>query len=158
MLIRTAVAADVDGIMTTHLSAISRICSTAYRQPEIDAWLAGGGNTDRYSQGIAEGRFVVALREETLVGFSDFDLAKGEVGGMFVAPSYVRRGIGRALLHEVEARAALQGVKRLHLQATLNAIAFYRSQGFILDEMSSFRLRSGVCLPCATMHKDLGAA
>jgi len=26
--------------------------------------------------------------------------------------------------------------------------------GFVLDEMGSFRLRSGLSLPCAMMHKD----
>jgi putative acetyltransferase len=155
VLIRTAVAADVEGIMTTHLSAISEICSTAYEPHEINAWLSGGRNPDRYLPGIADGRFLVALLDEAFAGFCDFDLSTGEVCGMFVAPTYVRRGIGRALLQTVEARARQGGVRRLCLRATLNAIGFYEAQGFVVDEMSLFRLRSGVDLSCAVMHKEL---
>jgi putative acetyltransferase len=155
MVIRTAVAADVDSIMSTHLSAVTQICSAVYQPDEISAWIAGGTNPGRYLSGIMEGRFIVALLGETVVGFSDFDLGTREVCGMFVAPSHVRQGIGRALLLEVEARAVRQGVGRLHLEATLNAIEFYRAQGFVLDKMGSFRLRSGLSVPCATMYKNL---
>lgn len=141
--------------MTTHLSAISEICSSAYPPNEIEAWISGGRNPERYLPGIAEGRFLVAILDEVVGGFSDFDPSTGEVCGMFVAPAYVRRGIGRALLERVEARARERGVRRLGLRATLNAIEFYRAQGFVVDEMSLFRLRSGVELRCADMHKDL---
>jgi len=74
---------------------------------------------------------------------------------MFVTPAHLRQGIGRALLRVVEERALRQGVAHLHLQSTLNAVPFYRAQGFALDEMGTFRLRSGVDVPCALMHKDL---
>ncbi len=155
MLIRTAVVTDVDDIMSAHLSAVSQICSTVYGSEEISGWISGGRNPDRYLQGIAEGRFVVALLEEAVVGFSDFDLQTGEVCGMFVSPSQVGQGIGSALLQAVEARAVRQGVRRLHLQATLKAIGFYQRRGFVLDEMDLFRLRSGVSVRCAVMPKDL---
>jgi len=155
VLIRTAVAADVEGIMTTHLSAISEICSAAYSPNEISAWISGGRNPERYLPGIGEGRFLVALQDEAFAGFCDFDLSSGEVCGMFVAPAHVRRGLGRALLQTVEARARQAGARRLWLRATLNAILFYEAQGFVVDEMSSFRLRSGIDLRCAVMHKDL---
>jgi GNAT superfamily N-acetyltransferase len=158
VLIRQAVAADVEGIMTTHLSAIAEICSSAYPPDEISAWLSGGRNPDRYLPGIAEGHFLVALLDDAFAGFCDFDLGAGEVGGMFVAPAHVRRGVGRALLQTVEVRAREQGVRRLGLRATLNAIGFYQAQGFVVDEMSLFRLRSGVELSCAVMHKELNHA
>jgi putative acetyltransferase len=154
-LIRAAVAGDVDGIMDAHLEAIRELCSAAYAPDQISAWTSGGKNPARYLPGIAAGRFSVALLGETVVGFSELDLVKGELCGMFVAPAHARQGIGRALLAAVEARAVRQGVGRLDLKATLNAVDFYRALGFVLDEMSTFELRSGVTVPCAVMHKDL---
>jgi putative acetyltransferase len=157
VMIRTAVATDVDLIMATHLSSISEICSLAYTPEDISAWTAGGSQPERYLPGIATGRFIVAMLEDVLVGFSDFDLEHGEVCGMFVAPSHVGQGIGRALLEEIETRATRQGVERLHVQASLNAIGFYEARGFVLDRMARFHLRSGVSVPCAVMHKNLSS-
>jgi putative acetyltransferase len=157
VLIRTAVATDVEGIMTTHLAAISQVCSKVYQPEEISAWVAGGKDPDRYLPRIVGGQFIVAVSAQGVIGFSDFDLDKGEVCGMFVAPSHMRQGIGKALLQVVEERAVQQRVGRLHLRATLNAIAFYQAQSFDLDGMGSFRLRSGVSVPCAHMHKNLAS-
>ncbi len=155
MLIRAAVAGDADGIMDAHLSAIHQLCSTAYTPAQISAWTSGGRNPQRYLPGIEAGRFSVALLEEAVVGFSEFDVGKGELCGMFVSPAHASQGIGRALLEAVETSAVRQGVGRLDLKATLNAIDFYRANGFVLEQMSTFLLRSGVTVPCAVMHKDL---
>jgi GNAT superfamily N-acetyltransferase len=156
MVIRPAVATDVDGIMMTHVAAIRETCSAAYKPDEIAAWTSGGMNPDRYLPGITKGRMLVAVVDEAVVGFCEFDAATGEVLGMFVAPAHLRRGIGRGLLRTVEATAGQCGLRRLHLQSTLNAIDFYRAHGFVVDEMALFRVRSGVSVPCALMHKDLG--
>ena len=153
MLIRPAVAADVDGIMVTHVAAIRETSSSAYKPDEIEAWTSGGMNPERYLPGITDGRMLVAVVGEAVVAFCEFDAATGEVLGMFVDPLHLRRGIGRGLLQTVEARALQRGLERLHLQSTLNAIEFYRANGFVVDEMALFRLRSGVSVPCAVMHK-----
>jgi GNAT superfamily N-acetyltransferase len=155
MLIRAAVATDVEGIMATHLSAIREICSAAYQPDEISAWTSGHA-PPRYLQVIVEHLVFVALIEDTVVGFSEFDAGTGEVCAIFVAPARVRQGIGRRLLQTIETNAIRQGVERLHLQASLNSIGFYQAQGFTLDTMGSFRLRSGVNVRCAAMHKYLG--
>jgi GNAT superfamily N-acetyltransferase len=155
MEIRTAIAADVDGIMAAHLSAIVQICASAYKPEEITAWTAGGKDPERYLPGIVEGRFSVALIEGVVVGFCDLDVGQAEVRGLFVHAGYTGRGIGRALLNRAEGRALRAGVRRLRVDSTTNAIGFYRALGFVLDEMSLFRLRSGVCLPCGVMHKEL---
>jgi len=157
MLIRPAVASDVDGIMVTHVAAIRETCSSAYKPEEIAAWASGGMNPERYLPGISEGRVLVAVEEDAVVAFCEFDAATGEVLGMFVDPAHLRRGIGRGLLESVETAAVQRGITRLHLQSTLNAIEFYRANGFVVDEMALFRLRAGVSVPCALMHKDLGS-
>jgi GNAT superfamily N-acetyltransferase len=154
MLIRAAVATDVEGIMATHVAAIRQICSAAYEPAEISAWISGS-TPQRYLQPIAENLFLVALLEQAVVGFGELDVRTGEVLAIFVDPAHVGQGMGRRLLQTIETSAARHGVRRLHLQATLNAIGFYQAHGFVLDAMGSFRLRSGVSLACGAMHKDL---
>jgi GNAT superfamily N-acetyltransferase len=155
MDIRTAVTGDVEGIMAVQFSAVLEICASAYTPDEIAAWTAGGRDTERYLPGIVEGRFSVALIEEAIVGFCDLDVAQAELRGLFVDAGHARRGIGRALLSHAEGSAVRHGVRRLRLESTINAIGFYQAHGFVLDEIGTFRLRSGLRLPCGVMHKDL---
>jgi GNAT superfamily N-acetyltransferase len=155
MAIRAAVATDVDGIMAVQSSAVLRICSSVYKPDEIAAWTAGCNDPERYLPGILEGRFSVALIEGSVVGFYDLDVGRAELRGLFVEAGLGRRGIGRALLKHAELSAVRQGVQRLRLDSTVNAITFYEAHGFVLDEMGMFELRSGLRLPCGIMHKDL---
>ncbi|MGE4527885.1 MAG: GNAT family N-acetyltransferase [Rhodospirillaceae bacterium] len=54
----------------------------------------------------------------------------GEVRALYVAPSRMRRGVGARLLAEMESIARAQGARRLTLDSTATAHAFYRAQGF----------------------------
>jgi ribosomal protein S18 acetylase RimI-like enzyme len=52
------------------------------------------------------------------------------VGPVAVDPAFRRHGLGRALLGEVEARAARRGVRRLALGAVESAEGFYLKCGY----------------------------
>lgn len=54
----------------------------------------------------------------------------GAVRAVFVAPDAQGRGIGRALMAEVERMAAAAGVVMLTLQSSLTAVGFYGTLGF----------------------------
>lgn len=57
----------------------------------------------------------------------------GRIGGMWVAPAWRRRGVGRALLQAVSHWARERGLRRLGLWAPSHspaAIALYRQAGF----------------------------
>jgi GNAT superfamily N-acetyltransferase len=154
MFIRAAVSSDVEEIAAVHADAIRAICGPMYEPSQIDAWLSGK-TKDGYLRAIAQHLFFVAFIREEIVGFSELNPETGDVHAVYVRPDHLRRGIGRRLLQTLEAHALQRSLKSLHLHATLNAILFYQSHGFILDAMTSFPLRAGVSLPCAAMHKDL---
>jgi ribosomal protein S18 acetylase RimI-like enzyme len=57
----------------------------------------------------------------------------GRVGGMWVEPACRRRGVGRALLQAIVARARARGLSRLSLWAPAHseaALSLYRRTGF----------------------------
>jgi GNAT superfamily N-acetyltransferase len=54
-----------------------------------------------------------------------------ELDGMFVDPPLQRRGIGRALVAEVRRLATIMGATHLDVVAGEDALAFYRSVGFV---------------------------
>lgn len=57
-------------------------------------------------------------------------LSDGHIGRMAVAADYRERGIGRALLHHALEGALEMGLTKVELAAQLQAIDFYRKEGF----------------------------
>ena len=57
-------------------------------------------------------------------------LATGQIGRVAVLPAHRRRGIGRSLLDAAVAAAAENGLRRVYLNAQLEALALYRRAGF----------------------------
>ena len=101
--------------------------------------------------------FVVAEAAERIVGFGELDVEHGQVKAVYVHPGHARRGIGRALLRELERIARVRGVAALWLDSSLNAVPFYRSEGFRESGESMHRLSSGGSMPCVRMQKHLSA-
>lgn len=76
----------------------------------------------------------VADAAGTLAGFAvvlprpDGD---AELDGLFVDPAMQRLGIGRRLVEQTKELARAMGASKLHVVANDDALAFYRSVGFI---------------------------
>lgn len=54
----------------------------------------------------------------------------GVIDLCYVHPEHVRRGVGRALMEAMEARARQWGLERLKLESTITAKRFYEAMGF----------------------------
>lgn len=81
------------------------------------------------------GEFLVVELDGHVVGMGGYrpEGDRAEVLRVRVHPATRRRGIGRALMVELERRAARAGLRELHLDTATNqpeAMAFYRGLGF----------------------------
>lgn len=82
---------------------------------------------------IAANQVMVAMLGGEIAGFATIVTHEGndaELEGLFVEPSRWRHGIGTALLHAIEREAAAWGANRLHVLANVEALGFYRANGF----------------------------
>src|SRR4051812_15413970 len=73
---------------------------------------------------------VVAELDARLVGMAQLDPAIGRLRALFVDAPFQARGVGHALLAEIERRAISRGCTRLHGAMSLNAVPFYTRAGF----------------------------
>ena len=88
----------------------------------------------------------------------DPETEAANVRAMFVRPDWTRRGLGRRILEECEAAAALEGYRRLALVATLPGVPLYLAFGFEpVGEQFDITLVDGVKMPCLRMDKAIGA-
>lgn len=89
---------------------------------------------------IARGQVFVAERAGRVVGFATIvpretndgegEGNDAELEGIFVEPAEWRKGIGMALLHQIEREARAWGANRLHVVASPNVEGFYVAAGF----------------------------
>ena len=88
-------------------------------------------------------RVAVDDRTGTVVGFVTTTRAGDalELVDLFVDPSWMRRGIARSLIDDVEHHAQAAGVERIGVDGNPHAVAFYEAVGFSIE---------------ATVHTEFG--
>jgi putative acetyltransferase len=150
--IRPAGLADAEAMCALHKAAVRALCLGAYSAEEIDAWLSDrepAGFRHAMTQGGET--MLVAERDGVVAGFASI---KGTVlCALYVDPAR-GRGAGRWLLAAVEDEVRRRGAAILTLQATLNAVPFYRKHGFMRQDRSTVR-RGGRELAVLDMIKAL---
>jgi hypothetical protein len=90
--------------------------------------------------------FLVATLEDIVVGtaMAGYDGHRGWIYYLAVSPAHRRRGIGSALMNEVEARLAGIGCPKLNLQVRADnraVVAFYKGLGYHVEERVSMGKR-----------------
>lgn len=77
---------------------------------------------------------------------------------VYVDPDHARRGLGSAIMRQVEADAVAAGIRMLHLAATLSGIGLYETLGYARGRRRSLLLPDGTPFPVVEMHKRLSAS
>ena len=99
-----------------------------------DAILQNPNAIDLPAELLSTGRVRVAEDDGVPIGFSAlFRPSRGrmELDGLFVEPARWRRGIGRALVLDLIARARSEGADAIEVTANPDAVAFYTALGFV---------------------------
>ena len=77
-------------------------------------------------------------------GLKELPAGCGEIRSLYILPEYMRRGYGKALLHDAELALRIQGFSHCSLyvlEQNLSARAFYEKNGYARDGASaSFRI------------------
>jgi putative acetyltransferase len=148
------VHADAEAVRRVHEASIRQVCAADYSAQQIEAW-ASPARIEQYQFAIARQEFHVAVSGTTLIGFSELDVERGEVKAVYVDPAWLRRGVGRALLAELERVAREVRLGELQLEASLTAEPFYLAAGYRAVRRATHILSSGEGLACIEMRKQL---
>ena len=159
--IRRAGPSDVDGIAAAHADSI-RVLGPHYYEPDIVRAWSHGLEGPLYAQAMARGEvFFVAVdpldQRGEVLGFSSHRV-DGNVHGtaVYVRGKAARRGVGSALFRAAEANARAAGATAIEIDASLAAVGFYTTHGFVEIGRGTHTLPSGQSMPCVVMRKELG--
>jgi putative acetyltransferase len=150
---------DSDRIESVHVDSIRTLGAKAYGPEVIGEWsrLCAGA---RYRAAMARGeRFFLAIEEGSegkVLGFSSYRTEGGKHRtAVYVAGHVARQGVGSALYRKAEAVAKQNGADEIHVAASLGAVDFYRSNGFLETSRGQHRLSSAATMGCVFMRKLL---
>ncbi|MET0550583.1 MAG: GNAT family N-acetyltransferase [Xanthomonas sp.] len=149
--LRPALPQDIPVLWALRTRCVREVCSSHYPPEVIARWsLAPAPASSRDL--VAAGAAIVAEDADgRVLGFGVADLDAAEIDGLFVEPALRGSGLGRRLLQALELRLA--PCPRIHLAAALNAVAFYRAQGYTLVREGHYPHPSGIALACVFMEK-----
>jgi predicted N-acetyltransferase YhbS len=127
LTIRTATEADAAALSAIIRRALREVNARDYEAAIIEA-VAANFSREQLLEAIRNRPVFVAAIDGEIVGTGG--LEGTTVRSMFVRPDHERRGIGAALMREIEALAVSRGVDRLVLQSSITAEGFYLRHGF----------------------------
>ena len=153
--IRTALPEDATAACEVLRRSISECCvADHHNDPKLlDAWL-GNKTPDNVASWFASpaNHTIVAVRDGQVVGVSLLTQA-GKLSLCYVLPEALYSGVGKAMLHNVEAQARAWGVSVIRLHGTATAHAFYVRNGYV----SAGKDKSCFGLDCELFWKKLNA-
>jgi putative acetyltransferase len=159
--IRRARAEDAPVLASLSRAAIEESAAEHYTAAQRAVW-ARRRTTAAHARYIEATTVVVAEVDGAVAGFASValdavdGLVPGEVDQLFVAPQAGGRGVGRALLAEVERIARAAGIATLVTHASWRARPVFARYGYRQTEVETVTV-DGEELTRARMTKDLAS-
>ncbi len=156
--LRPARPADAIAVAAVHAASVMGERGRGdYDDRQIDSW-ASRHTPEQLARRMSTRVFVVAETGDDLVAYGQLDVASGVLRSLHVVPEWQRKGVGRKVAEDLLAAARAAGLSTVALDASLNAVGFYRSLGF--DELARLDhpLADASSLTCVRMAKRLDSA
>jgi GNAT superfamily N-acetyltransferase len=154
--LRRAVAADAPAMWALRAQAIRETCRSHYPSELLERW-SSSPLPDTFPSRIESEYFIVGTVESRVAGFATLKVSSAEIEAVFVSPDAGRRGLGRALLANLEGAALAGGLHSLGLHSSLNAVPFYQAMGYTAISESTYTTSQGLEIACVHMRKAFEA-
>lgn len=141
VIYRRSTGADAETVFSLTGDSVRRLAPDPYPPEVVATWMTGRTPED-YRPDCAEGKVWIAEADGVTLGFALGE--PGEVKRLFVRADHAGRGLGQALMERALADARAAGDRLIRIEATLNAVAFYRRWGFAEVGRGVFPGREGL--------------
>lgn len=155
LTIRPARPNDAAALLRVHREAVFSKAGSHYQQATLEAW-SPGDTPDRVAhiaQEICDPSFIVCIAEAggEIIGFAMAIPSQNELRAVYVKSNSIGN-VGHALLAETE-RQAFAISEFLACDASLNAEAFYKANGYKEEFRTDHVFKSGATMSCIRMKK-----
>jgi putative acetyltransferase len=158
VFVRPMQADEARRFLEIHHASVRGLAVDDYPPSVIDAWASP--ITDERLQRFLQNRDgetrLIAELDGVPVGIGALVAANSELRACYVLPTAARRGIGTALVAEIERIAREHGLDHLTLESSVTAEPFYTALGYGVEKRGEHRIAPGVNMTAITMRKELG--
>jgi|SRR5262245_10995352 putative acetyltransferase len=98
---------------------------------------------------------LIAETDGQAVGIGALVPRNSELRACYVLPGTARRGVGAAIVAEIERIARGNGLAYLRLESSLTAEPFYAALGYQVEARGQLMIASGIPMAAITMSKQL---
>ncbi|WP_278568394.1 GNAT family N-acetyltransferase [Amedibacillus dolichus] len=147
MIIRKYQASDCKELADLFYNTVHIVNAKDYTKEQLNVWATKQVDLEKWNKSLQEHFSVVALDNETIIGFGDIDKT-GYLDRLFVHANYQKKGIATALCNQLE--QAVQGDITTH--APITAKPFFEKRGYKLVKEQQIE-RQGIFLTNYVMIK-----
>ena len=139
--IRKAISRDIPAIVQIHKSCVRIMNATAYPASVISVWLKQIKANSVRKQ-FHNSKWIVLTRTTRVIGFAQYSIGDKKLYQINISPRYANKGLGKLIYVFIEREFMKRKAKIIELDATLNAVPFYKALGFRKVKTISFKLGS----------------
>ena len=139
-------------------TSIVELASECYSREQLEAWIDQYPNPTIFLTWRNRRKMLVARQDENLVGFGQLAYDLKEIVAVHVMPQMIRSGIGSRIVSALEDEARNSEIEELIVEASLNAVPFYKACGYQAVKEMVFHCNNGVSVDALFMRKDLLSA
>jgi putative acetyltransferase len=152
--LRPYLPSDTPMLAAIFVAAIQEMTSDDYSEGQREAWAAIAEDEVAFGKKVAGELTLIATLQNAPVGFASL---KGNdcIDMLYVHPSVAGQGVGAMLCDALERLSAARGTKSLSVDASDNALNFFKRRGYVAKQRNSITL-NGEWLANTTMQKALG--
>ena len=153
MTFKNATISDLKEMQELYIETIKHVCKNDYNSAQIDVWISGVKNTERWVVVINTQFVLLAIIEDQIVGFGT--LKDGNyIDFFYIHKDFQRQGIADRLLTELQLEAKKQHSKVITSDVSITARPFFEKKGFIV-KAEQRNIRFGIELINYKMEKKL---
>ena len=145
---------DVPLLADIFRASIEGLTGDDYSEAQQEAWAAVAEDEEAFGKKLASELTLIATVQNAPVGFVSLK-GNDHIDMLYVHPSVVGQGVGAMLCDALERLAAARGTKSVSVDASDNALDFFRKRGYVARQRNSVTV-NGEWLANTTMQKVLG--
>ncbi len=151
--LRPFLATDTPMLAAIFVAAIEELTGDDYGEAQQEAWAAVADDEVAFGKRLAGELSLVATVQNSPVGFAALK-GNDHIDMLYVHPSVAGQSVGAMLCDALEKLAAARGAKSLSVDASDNALDFFKKRGYVAQQRNSVTI-NGEWLANTTMEKVL---
>src|SRR5580692_3883510 len=158
IIVRPVQPEDARLVLEVHNASVRGLAAKDYPPVVIEHWARlpiTDLSVERFLANPDNEIRLVAELNGVIVGIGALIVENNELRACYVLPSATRKGVGSAIVHEIERIALENGVTSLQMNSSVTAEPFYQALGYEVLEYGEHTLSSGQRMACVKMRKFL---